>query len=258
MLIIKSTQESLFKILLCSVFLFISVLCVSHTYENYSNSFKKDIQVVVARYKEDLQFIKDGEFDEFDVIIYNKGDLIEDPLLKDIPIVDLPNIGKIDHTILYHIIENYDNLHETTIFIPGSFMGSQSKKDRVDAIINTLNSNKTVSSALLPIKMEGPINEVLYDFKMNNYESQYGPNKNPTVDNSMMLSPVRPFGEWYRKVFGNKKMDQLFYYGIFAVSREEILNNPREKYMEIIKYVDSHPNPEAGHYIERSWVTLFS
>jgi hypothetical protein len=221
------------------------------------NNYQKDIQVVIARYKEDLQFLKDGEFDDFDVIIYNKGPPIVDPELKKYKIVNLPNIGKIDHTILYHIVENYNDLHDTTIFIPGSYVGHSDKENRVNGIMNVLNDNADTNSALLPISVGGPVGEVLHDFHMDSWETSSAMNKDPSVDNEMMLSPIRPFGKWYKHIFGDKKVNFLSYYGIFAVSREEILNNPREKYMEIIQFVDSHPNPEAGHYTERSWTSLF-
>jgi len=250
-------HDSIVKIITCAVILFFSVCFLTQTLEDYVNHYQKDIQVVVARYKEDLHFLKDGEFDEFDVIIYNKGQPIKDPELQTYEIINLPNIGKIDHTILYHIIKNYDNLHETTLFIPGSFQDHRWKKDHVESIFKILNKNEDIDSALLPIYLEGPVGDVMYDFHMDKWETSSSMNKDPQVDNDMLLSPIRPFGKWYRSVFGNKKVNHLSYYGIFAVSREEILKNPREKYIEIIKFVDSHPNPEAGHYIERSWTSLF-
>jgi hypothetical protein len=232
---------------------------ISYTFEMYENRFQKDIQIVIARYNEDMSYLKEGIFNGFDVILYNKGPKIEDPdILNMCTIVDLNNVGKIDHTILYHIIHSYHSLHDITLFISGSFYEIPEKRERVDTIMLSLNSNKDVRSELLDFGLNQPVLNSFYDFTMDQYVGRSASNRNPEVDNSMLPSPMRPFGEWYKHVFGDDApINTIFYYGIFAVSKEDILKNPIEKYEELIHYVDAHPNPEAGHYLERSWTTLF-
>ena len=44
----------------------------------------------------------------------------------------------------------------------------------------------------------------------------------------------------------------------FSVTRARILSRARSVYEKAISFVDHHPNPEEGHYIERIWVALFS
>jgi UDP-galactopyranose mutase len=70
------------------------------------------IQLVVARYKEDIKWT--SLFD--DVLIYNKGPVIKSNTHC---IFNLPNIGREGGTYLTHIIKNYEMLAEYTIFSQG-------------------------------------------------------------------------------------------------------------------------------------------
>ena len=79
---------------------------------------KLKIEIVIARYNEDLSWLKKIP-KSIKITIYNKGlDNIE---ISDIKynIIKLPNIGRESHTYLYHIINNYDNLAHKTIFCQG-------------------------------------------------------------------------------------------------------------------------------------------
>ena len=67
--------------------------------------------VVIARYNEDLTWLASLKFP---YTIYNKGaDNISLPSIK------LPNIGRESGTFLYYIIENYNSLPDTLIFLQG-------------------------------------------------------------------------------------------------------------------------------------------
>ena len=69
-------------------------------------------ELILARYNEDVSWIDKVDVEK--ITIYNKG---EDNLKY--KYIKLPNIGRESHTYLYHIIENYDNLTELTIFSQG-------------------------------------------------------------------------------------------------------------------------------------------
>jgi len=80
-----------------------------------SNKKSKTLEIVVARYNENLDWLKEIKMSkEIKITVYNKGanDI-------DIPFIPLPNIGRESHTYLYHIINNYDNLADQTIFCQG-------------------------------------------------------------------------------------------------------------------------------------------
>lgn len=69
------------------------------------------VDLVVARYNEDVEWTKNIHFPVF---LYNKGeDLV-------VPNIKLPNIGREAHTILFHICENYNTLNEFTLFLQGN------------------------------------------------------------------------------------------------------------------------------------------
>lgn len=67
----------------------------------------KDVEFVIAKYKEDLSWI--DILEPYRFRIYNKDDG-----------GDLPNIGREAHTYLHHIIENYDKLADVTVFLQGN------------------------------------------------------------------------------------------------------------------------------------------
>lgn len=71
----------------------------------------KNVEIVIAKYKEDIDWT---EFVSHPVTIYDKS---ENPLSGAIP---LPNIGREAHTFLYHIVTNYENLADVTLFIQGN------------------------------------------------------------------------------------------------------------------------------------------
>ena len=71
----------------------------------------KKVEVVIAKYKEDTSWTL-GLTHPY--IIYDKSD---DPIFYSIR---LPNIGREAHTYLYHIVKNYHNLADTTIFLQGN------------------------------------------------------------------------------------------------------------------------------------------
>jgi hypothetical protein len=63
-------------------------------------------QVIIAKYNEDITWVKDLECP---VIIYDK---FQDK--------DLPNVGRDLHTYAHHIATHYDHLADTTFFLQGN------------------------------------------------------------------------------------------------------------------------------------------
>lgn len=68
-------------------------------------------ELVVAKYKEDVSWTQG--FNGI-VTIYNKDEKSRDKYS-----LNLPNIGRESHTYLYHIIKNYHQLSDVTIFSQG-------------------------------------------------------------------------------------------------------------------------------------------
>lgn len=74
-------------------------------------------QLVISRYKENVDWINDVRcFDN--ITLYNKGE----PFIgnHNFDYYELPNVGREAHTIIHHIINNYDNLYDITVFCQGN------------------------------------------------------------------------------------------------------------------------------------------
>ena len=86
----------------------------------------KNLEIVVARYSENLEWLKPYQSVSK---VYNKGDPT-----PGVHSISLPNIGREGHTYLHHIISNYDSLAERTIFCQGDpFEHSPDFLDLLDA-----------------------------------------------------------------------------------------------------------------------------
>ena len=105
--------------------------------------------------------------------------------------------------------------------------------------------------------MFGDIPNDVYDFKMDEWKATNEKNKELNPEQKLDPSPIRPFGKWYEENFGDVHTKVVCYFGIFAVAKHHITQHPKERYEKLISYLDTHSNPEAGHYMERSWGALF-
>ena len=80
----------------------------------------KELQIVISRYNEDLEWLNVEPFTADRYVIYNKGPYsIECPQGTNCYVESLPNVGREGHAYLHHIIKNFDNLADVTVFLPG-------------------------------------------------------------------------------------------------------------------------------------------
>ena len=56
----------------------------------------------------------------------------------------MENVGRCDHTYLYHIIHNYNNLADITIFLPGSSQMQGKFQKAINMISEVEKNNNTV------------------------------------------------------------------------------------------------------------------
>jgi hypothetical protein len=240
------------------IFLIIVIL-LSFAYDNtniaYSENFaNNNYQIVVSRYNENLEWLKNEPFNLCkNIVIYNKGNNDNYYKPTDSINIKLPNVGKCDHSYIYHIIHNYDNIPEGGIvFLPGS---ADMSSKYLKAVKTTKLFQKYNKSVLICLKFSD-VKKDLYNFEMINYETAYNANKTNDINSKTKLSNIRPFGKWYENKFGDIIIKHITFGGIFAVSKSDILNRPKTFYNELIMELN-YPNPEVGHYIERSWEAIF-
>lgn len=219
-------------------------------------NFKCDM--VIARYKENLSWLDRFEKYKFrDIIVYNKGKNDRMCKLKSITCKQyiLPNHGRCDHTYLYHIIHNYNNLADVTIFTKGSSNNYRERKKllfTISKVFETKNSVFSVSDTRTPVHLSAA------GFQLDEYKSSYHENHDTDPKNDITKpADIRPFDKWYLHHFSDINITQIVYSGIFAVSKKHIHNRPIEFYKNLLKQLEGHSNPEVGHYIERSWIAIY-
>ena len=103
--------------------------------------YKNNVEIVIARYNEDLFWLNEYPFNQFEYIVYNKGDnqLFNKTNVK--KIVNLQNVGRCDHTYLHHICDNYDNLSDIVVFFPGSVDIKEKKIKAICILENIIKNN---------------------------------------------------------------------------------------------------------------------
>ena len=215
------------------------------------------IQLVISRYNEDLAWLDEAPFNHYPHIIYNKGNNTEFTTNdKTMAVIPLKNVGREGHTYLHHIIQNYsdEKLAEITVFLTGS-LNIPYKKTKSELLILEIEAHGDT------VFIGKPINGIqeLYDFSIDEWSST--DEKNKSINNESNLEPAfaRPFGKWYEIHFPNNTPDLYFYSynGIIAVSRRDIHGHPTSHYEKFLRQLQNTSNPEAGHYVERSWVSIF-
>jgi hypothetical protein len=212
------------------------------------------IDIVISRYNENLEWITEINEEEFNIIVYNKG--INDNFIKlaNMSIIKLNNVGRCDHTYLYHVITNYNNLANITVFLPGSG-NIDYKMDKIKELMALIKThNKAV---FLPDQICTNVKHTMYKFTISEYVSTDIQNRDLNPESNLELSEIRPYGRWYEHYFNDIRINSISYYGIFSVDKMDILQHSIEYYENLIKQLCNTSNPEVGHYFERSWCAVF-
>jgi len=197
-----------------------------------------EYQIVVARYNEDISYL--SLFKDI-AIIYNKGN---QSIPKIFNSINLPNVGRESHTYLYHIIQNYDNIANRTLFIQGKI-----SDHKMLPIIEYFKPNQFV----------GRLTRNSTQYLVNNIKHE-GKYLTELLNGNMKKSRYTPY-QWINKIginISKSEEFQMVWGANFCVSKELIHRKPKEFYENIIKYVHYHINPEEGHYFERAWYLIFT
>jgi hypothetical protein len=249
-------------------------------------------EIVVARYNENLDWLKKiKKSKDIKITVYNKG---KDDI--DVPFIPLPNIGRESHTYLYHIINNYDNLADQTIFCQGDPIL------HAPDFINLINKFRKKFEPVQPLSLRYWAEDVPPHYEPNppiptieatknlwfdknaRFHVEYMDNNFITVypyyyfDNGIKLyiernkllynikNPLEFNVE--RFLLKNVDLDYLIpfsYSGIFSINRIPILDNSIDFYnniMSIILYDTRNIAPNTkldhGYFLERLWLVIFN
>ena len=217
-----------------------NIIVIIINYMNFLETLKNKYQIVVARYNEDIKWLIPFKLV---TIIYNKGD-DSNITLKYFNTIKLKNVGRESHTYLYHIINNYDNLKDRTIFIQGK-INDHKILDFEDYFKDTPNFIAKTSELNID-KLKTMIEHYGKWSKENIKKSEYTPY------------------DWIQKVMGidineiENNESSVIWGANFSISKEMILRKPKVFYENLLRFLDNDINPEEGHYMERSWYILFN
>jgi hypothetical protein len=217
------------------------------------------IDVVIARYKEDLswiEYLKYSNYKNMTLYVYNKCGT-EDAYVSSVDwakVVQthLPNLGRESHTYLHHILEHYDERDKITIFLQGnlsdhySFYGFSDELHMIESMIEDCVTTSTCSEKFARIYDFGEYS-AHWDFKVSSHNGQ-------TLD----ISPFK-YGEWFENYIGKYPgVDNLKWWiaACFCCSSSTIRKRDIKDYQLLINRLSS-PNPEEGHFMERSWYQFF-
>jgi hypothetical protein len=231
------------------------VKAIANTHAKANVNANDNIELVVSRYNEDLKWTLEYPFNMFKFVVYNKG--INENFVKTNveKIVNLPNVGKCDHTYLYHIVENYDILKSITVFLPGSLHMANKKEKAVRILINIMNSK--YKHAYFIGKHYDSVKQTFYNFTLNEWKTSCNENKLISNESKLQLCKIRPYGRWYDYFLADVPAKWSTFLGIFSIDNKDIIQHPVDRYKRLLETVSNSSNPEAGHYIERSWGAIF-
>jgi len=211
------------------------------------------IEIIISRFNEDLKWTREGIFNEYKYVVYNKGDNENFDKTNITNIININNVGRCDHTYLYHIVNKYDNLSDITVFFPGS-LDLTHKKEKA---IQILNGIKNYNSAIFLGEYSDNIKNKFNDFKLDNWSSSNSQNLTKNNESKLELSKIRPYGNWFKYYFGNKIIKSFCYWSVFSIDKRDIIQHKINRYIILLSILSNSSNPEVGHYIERSWCAIF-
>jgi hypothetical protein len=249
-------------------------------------------EIVVARYNENLDWLKKiKKSKDLKITVYNKG--LDD---IDVPFIKIPNVGRESQTYLEHIINNYDNLADQTIFCQGDSIFHS------PGFIELINKHRKKFEPVQPLSAwywpenklpycesnpSVPVLEATKDLwfsKKAQVHVEYINNDFITiypyhffdfnikmyVDRNKLLynikNPLAFNVERFR--LKNVDLDYLIpfsYAGILSVNKQPILDNSIDFYnniMSIILYdirnFIGNRKIDHGYFLERLWLVIFN
>lgn len=210
------------------------------------------VSLVINRFNENVDWIQ--KYKNLEIFIYNKGDTLH-LNSKNVTVIERENLGRESESYLFHIIENYDNLSDLTIFTQAHpFDNIPSFYEIIDEDLN----NKEY------------INYFNWYGKRIDFCDEYGAPGIYPISSGHPNEFNRTLKSIYEEVYNRKCPSKINYKpnGSFSVSRDLILKSKKQVYEKFLTYL-TYPeqvnydgvfkfNPYEGHIIERMWGLIFN
>jgi len=216
--------------------------------------------VIITRYNEYIDWIRYIIHQVDFIYIYNKGPnnnffnhfVMTEEQSKKVIIQTLPNIGRIDHTLTYHILEYWDNLPDVLINLPGSILMCKKKGYYLSSIMRRVENTKTKYNGFYSPRFHHISPK--FNYNIDNYQAEGLCNRN---DNPFIKSEYTDFQAWKLAIIDDIPMKYVAMRGMFAVCKENIKFIKKEIYENLTKSLSVGDNIENGHFAERIWAHLF-
>ena len=214
----------------------LNMYIISSCTVNVTMTDKKTLQIVVARYKENPEWLKPLSQH---CIIYNKG---PDNVVGFDNVVKLTNFGRESDTYLKHILDHYPNFCDYTMFTQGQV---RDHVRSVPALIKSLEQLINGEKDQLPGYVG--LNEVRVRQGwgvINNWHDRSHPGL-----------PLKAVWDLLYDTMPKDESLEVNYCAIFMVSKEHLLFHSKKFYQIMADYQATH-EPAAGYVCERLFTTI--
>jgi hypothetical protein len=189
--------------------------------------------IVIARYKEPIEWLDQIDTNKYNILLYNKG---EDEVKYQIK--RLPNIGRESHTYLTYIVENYHSLTDFTIFLQAKPFDHLGNLEQL--------TNKTIQQYINDYQFDGKI------FGFGTYHQDCGhiEERNNIYKNIQILSNTVAF------------CNTEFSVGAQYILPKNTISDKPIEFWEKLKYLHEEENAIVDTVtlpciIERMWLQIF-
>ena len=203
--------------------------------------------LIISRFNENLDWLK--AYKNFNIVIYNKGDTILSNSFNNI--INIDNVGRESHTWLYHIVENYQNLNDITIFLQGNIHDLN-----CIAYLNPNDYLKNIDKYGFAVSRFGLLGPFHWGWNVGiEKDKKY---KREWLNNEISKSELG-FRNFAKKLFPEIPLFVATSYGgCFAVKKETICQHNIIFYEKLLNLLSKSKNPIEGHYMERLWCYIFT
>jgi hypothetical protein len=216
---------------------------------------------IITRYKEYIDWIQYIPLNVNKIYIYNKGPdddifknyIPDEEMLKKLVITKEKNIGRIDHTLVNHILLHWDCLPNILVNLPGTVLMSEKKGRYFSSINRSLKSLKTYYKGFYSPRFKKVVSN--FNYNINNYEPEGICNRNN--GNTFIKSEYLDFQAWKTAIIDSRPIKYVCIRCMFAVCKENIKYIDKEIYERLLQSLSVGDNIENGHFAERIWAHLF-
>jgi len=250
-------------------------------YENYekADTDSKKIHIVISHCKSPLHWVDEFTmgYDVASIHVITKCGEVREKIKapKSAKIIELPNVGRCDHTYAYyisHILPNMvkDGDEDTSIVvflkddISARSLHQSGNWNTFEELLRITSSDNGFACGISPDNAEFGQHqfllsayhevETLFDFSMKNYQNGNDNTKfQPT-------SKYTNMGEWWKSLNLTvpNQLVQVCYGGVFAASVSNILMRDINMWKTMEKSLSRGNNIIERHYAERAWAALLA